>query len=108
MSYATLTSRTAKLSSEFGEEFARKKFGDDLIDSLPRYVKGKNKGKIKGIIKWLKCENGGWVKNYSKGFVENRKGSIVHLAIMTGDDWKGYKVIAHNDCGIRRYRSYID
>jgi len=99
MSYARFSYRDARLSSDFGEEYARKKFGDELINSLPKFVKGKNKGKIKGMIKWIKCEQGGWVRQRQGGFVENRRGSVVAAAIFTGDSWKGYEVVAHDDCG---------
>lgn len=60
--YAQCTTRTAWLSTEFGESWARKLFGDTIIDNLPRYLRGKRKGLIKGQIEWTKCTKGGWVK----------------------------------------------
>tara|TARA_R100001460_G_scaffold60183_1_gene100211 strand:+ start:254 stop:583 length:330 start_codon:yes stop_codon:yes gene_type:complete len=107
MSYAQFSYKDAWLSSDFGEQYARKKFGDDFVNSLPKYVKGKRKGKIKGMIKWIKCEQGGWVRQRQGGFVENRRGSVVHVAIITGDRWQGFKFVAHDDCGIDRYREIM-
>ena len=58
--YANIETQSAYLSSDFGENFARKLFGDEILDALPRYVRGKRKGKIKGRLTWHKCTRGGW------------------------------------------------
>lgn len=59
--YAQIDSRSAYLSTDFGEEIARKWFGDESVDSLPRYTRGPRKGKIKGAVTWSKVIRGGWV-----------------------------------------------
>jgi hypothetical protein len=46
---ATFTTKTASMQSEFGESYASKLFGD-LINKVPKYSKGKNKGKYKGQL----------------------------------------------------------
>lgn len=81
--YAQIEIRTAYLSTEFGEEIARKWFGDESVDSLPCYVRGPRKGKIKGAVTWSKVVRGGWVRTEratayddSAGYVENRVGRI--------------------------------
>lgn len=81
--YAQIDSRTAYLSTDFGEDIARKWFGDESIDSLPRYVRGPRKGKIKGAVTWTKILRGGWVRvsretasGDSTGYVETRVGHI--------------------------------
>ena len=100
MSTASFKEQSAPLCFDFGESFARRKFGDKFVDCLPRYKRGKNKGKIKGEIVWLKCINGGWVsRGGGRGFVENRKNQIVNIAIRIGDKWKGFEIVAQDDCG---------
>jgi hypothetical protein len=72
--YAQIDNRDAYLSTDFGEEIARKWFGDESVDALPRYVRGPRKGKIKGAVTWTKVLRGGWVRG--AGYVENRVGHI--------------------------------
>jgi hypothetical protein len=81
--YAQIEGRTAYLSTDFGEEIARKWFGDESVDSLPRYLRGPRKGKIKGAVTWSKVLRGGWVRTGREtaygdatGYVENRVGRI--------------------------------
>lgn len=81
--YARIESRTAYLSTDFGEEIARKWFGDETVDSLPRFSRGPRKGKIKGVVSWRKVVKGGWVRveratacGDATGYVENRVGRI--------------------------------
>jgi len=50
MANAQIDTKKAYLSSEFGENFARKIFGDELINQLPRTIRGERKGKLKGYI----------------------------------------------------------
>ena len=96
MTYAYIEERSAWLSSEFGEKMARHYFGDQAVDELPRYVRGKRKGQIKGQFNWMKVEKGGWVHGFhspvfghikSKG-VENRRGKIIR-AMLTIPVWGG-------------------
>ena len=79
--YADIQTREAWLSSDFGEQMARRYFGDEAVDSMPRYVRGKRKGLLKGQIQWRKVESGGWVSDKSatngRGYVENRRGKII-------------------------------
>ena len=83
MSYAKFTNGKSYLSTEFGENLARKYFDDEVINDLPKYVKGKRKGKIKGSITWSKCLSGGWVKQggHMEGYVERRKNKITKIEI---------------------------
>tara|TARA_R100001463_G_scaffold57809_1_gene110101 strand:+ start:222 stop:635 length:414 start_codon:yes stop_codon:yes gene_type:complete len=89
MTYAVIEERSAWLSTEFGETLARKYLGDEVIDDMPRYVRGKRKGQIKGKMTWLKVESGGWVRGvYSEIFgdikgwgVERRRSKIIRAAI---------------------------
>ena len=94
MTYAVIEERSAWLSTEFGETLARKYFGDKVVDNMPRYVRGKRKGQIKGKMTWLKVESGGWVRTiYSDVFgaidgwgVERRRGKIIR-AMITITQW---------------------
>ena len=58
--YARFAARSAWLGNSFGEEYARKLFGDAAIEVLPRYTRGKNTGKLRGEIAWIRCVEGGW------------------------------------------------
>lgn len=62
--YATLENRSAPLSGEFGYNYAVRLFGQEAVDSLPVYIRGKNKGKVKGYIHWRRCVTGGWAREY--------------------------------------------
>lgn len=80
---AQIDYRTAHLSTDFGEEIARKWFGNESVDSLPRYTRGPRKGKIKGVVSWSKVTRGGWISTGRKtasgdysGYVERRVGHI--------------------------------
>lgn len=81
--HAKFETRTAYLSGEFGEAMARRYFGDELVDSMPRYVRGKRKGLLKGQIKWCKVKQGGFVitglneGEGPSGYVERRVGKVI-------------------------------
>ncbi len=82
--YARIDKKRAFLCSDFGYDYAVRTFGKVFVDSLPKFVKGKNKGKTKGSIEWARCVEGGFYKtgyNRGEGFVENRVGKIVSIVI---------------------------
>lgn len=84
---ASYRTNSAWLGKEFGEQMARRHFGDEAVDALPRYVRGKNKGKFKAEIQWIKVERGGWVNQGSDdagaiGFVENRVGDVIAVRLI--------------------------
>jgi len=91
MSNAQIETKKTYLSSDFGESYARKIFGDDLINQLPRITRGERKGKLKGYIVWDKVISGGmtskkYVRNggYSyepEKYLEVRKNSVIYVAI---------------------------
>jgi len=60
--YAKTESKVVWIKYDFGNDLARKWFGDEAIDALPKISRGKNKGKPKGVLVWTKCTHGGWVK----------------------------------------------
>lgn len=101
--------RSAWLGTEFGEQYARRLFGDSVVDALPRYVRGKSVGKLKADVTWLKCVEGGWVsagrdamRDESYGRVERRVGQVV-LAVLRNKE--GAEVAMHGDAA---YLSMID
>ena len=69
MSYARYEPKSVWIKYNFGNELARKWFGDEVVDSLPKITRGKNKGKPKGILEWTKCHSGGWVRDIPVGYV---------------------------------------
>jgi hypothetical protein len=80
--YARYTERQSFLFTDFGREFAERKFGKNTIERLPKYVRGKHKGMPKAIVVWRKCDQGGWSGRGADydgpmGFVENRVGKVV-------------------------------
>lgn len=87
--------RESWLGKEFGESYARRLFGDDVVDALPKVSRGKNKGNFKASIRWIKIENGGWVPTESGGFVENRKGAVV-VAQLFNREWGSGEVTIYN------------
>ena len=58
--YANVEERSANLSSDFGNELARKWFSDEMVDALPKITRCKNKGKAKGVLTWVNVKRGGW------------------------------------------------
>lgn len=98
---ARFETRSAWLGRPFGEGFARRIFGDALIDNLPRKQRGKYVGAIKAQIEWIKCTEGGWVsggrdhmREAPVGRVENRVGSVLFIRLR-GDD--GSTIAEHGD-----------
>ena len=85
---ANIAVRTSFLSSEFGESYARKMFGDDIVNALPKITRGANAGKPKGCMAWVKVESGGWVPTLG---VEHRRGSVVAATLYLQDYNTGKK-----------------
>ena len=88
MTYALIAQRTANLSSDFGAKMAERYFTEETISQLGQFVKGKKKGKSRGLIRWKKVERGGWVRTTpatisgdSTGYVENRVGSVIEVEL---------------------------
>lgn len=55
---------SAKLSSDFGYQYAVRLFGQEAVDSVPVYQKGVNKGKPKGYLCWHKVTKPGWDRRF--------------------------------------------
>jgi hypothetical protein len=81
---ATIEHRDGYMSSEFIEGMARRYFGNEVVDGLPRYVRGKRKGQLKGRLEWQKVTEGGWVNVYGaagNGYVERRIGKVIKVEL---------------------------
>jgi hypothetical protein len=48
--HASFQHKDAWVGGEFGESFARRKFGDDVVNSLPVKKRGKYKGRFNATI----------------------------------------------------------
>ena len=90
--YARISEREARLSSEFGEKMARKWFSEETLAKVPLLKSGPNKGKMKGTLRWKKCEEGGWVSTAratisgsGSGYVERRVGQVIYKAIVVDE-----------------------
>jgi hypothetical protein len=57
---AQIEQKAAKLSDEWGYQYAVKLFGQEAIDSLPVLKSGPNKGKPAGYVCWLKTTTPGY------------------------------------------------
>ena len=93
--YAKYSYKRAWLNTEFGENYAKRIFGEQFIQTLPIASKGKNKGKIKNhFIEWKKVEAGGWVRTgqydwdgmQASGYVEKRIGKVIEVKLYS-QEW---------------------
>lgn len=78
--YAQFRDGYAYLSEDFGKELAMKKFNltEEMLEIIAgRYVRGKRKGLLKGMIVWTKCIKGGWVKTGPYDFEAGRAQGFV-------------------------------
>jgi hypothetical protein len=57
---AQVEQKAAKLSSDWGYQYAVRLFGQEAIDSLPTLKSGPNKGKPAGYVCWLKTTTPGY------------------------------------------------
>lgn len=78
-SFAESEIKDAWLSTEFGESYARRIFGDDVVSNLPRYVKGQRKGQLQRQDCLAQGHKGRWIsgvglvspgKTYAHGIFE--------------------------------------
>lgn len=84
--YAEIKTRSAWLWTEFGSNYASKIVPQEILDELPRYVRGAKKGKIQNHkIVWCKVERGGW--DDERGRVEKRVGKVI-LAQLVYSAWR--------------------
>ena len=83
--YAEIKTRSAWLWTEFGSNYASKIVPQEILNELPRYVRGNKKGQIKDHkIVWEKVERGGWVGmgRASNNGVENRVGKVIRAQLV--------------------------
>jgi hypothetical protein len=92
--YARFKTGQAYISSEFGETMARRYFGNEVVDAMPRYVRGNRKGQFKGQIVWTKVIQGGWVRTGAyaadygpSGYPERRVNQTIE-AVLSIPEWR--------------------
>ncbi len=89
---AHIIRRAAPLYSEFGFSYATRLFGEEAIDSLPRYIRGPHKGELKGWLIWKKAETGGFADEYgvvSPGLVWARITATAYSETPLDGTWMG-------------------
>jgi hypothetical protein len=76
---ASIENRVMYLSDETSIEIATRWFGAEAIAALPKYSKGKYKGKLKAVVTYRKCVKGGWVSEGAEGYghVERRVDKVI-------------------------------
>jgi len=107
--------RQGWMSDDFIENLARRYLGDEVVDSLPCYVRGKRKGKLKGQLEWVKVAKQGWCRTggrtddgYAAGFVEFRLDTIIKVELVMPVWGKNPEVIASWDWDLRYFRNRCD
>lgn len=115
VNYAEYYFRQGWMSNDFIENLARRYFGDEVVDSLPRYVRGKRKGQLKGMLQWSKVAKQGWCRTggrdndgYATGFVELRLDKIVSVELVMPVWGKDPEVIATWDWDLRHHKNRCD
>lgn len=115
VNYAAYYSRHGWMSNDFIENMARRYFGDELVDSLPRYVKGKRKGQLKGLLQWSKVTKQGWCRTggrtddgHATGFVELRLDKIIYVELVMPIWGKNPEVIATWEWDLRHFKDHCD
>lgn len=68
----TIDTTGASLAGEFAYSLAVKWFGQEAIDSLPEYTRGKHKGKKKGFLRWRKVTVAGYESGHGRAFAEGQ------------------------------------
>ena len=99
---ASFQHKEAWVGGEFGEAFARRKFGDDIVNALPVKKRGKYKGRFNATIAWVKVTVPGWVpmgrKLYNDenhpGYVERRQDKIVAVILYSDTSYGGFVIHA--------------
>lgn len=100
--HASFETKEAWVGGEFGEKFARAKFGDEIVNSLPVKSRGKYKGRINATIRWVKVTRPGWVSqgysleqdSYAPGYVETSTNKIVAVMLDSDTYANGYVIHA--------------
>lgn len=55
------------LSGEWAHKVAKEKFGAELMDELPRILRGRDQRRVRGLLCFIKTEVGGWAENLPGG-----------------------------------------
>ena len=100
--HAVFERKIAWVGGEFGEQYARKKFGDAIVDALPIKKRGKYKGRFNASIEWVKITRPGWVPtgyrleqdSFCPGYVETRKDSVVAVILYSDTSYGGFVIHA--------------
>lgn len=110
---ARFADMSSSLASEFGLALAIRKLGtsvEELEAVLGRYTRGKNKGNLRGYIKWFKIESAGWCRlGDSRGFVfPVKSGSFgYYITNYDGDIIKGLNGLPLSEFGDGKYEDKL-
>lgn len=63
---AVIQHLSIELSSDFGYHFACRLFGEDVIDSLPKPSRGRNRFRPAGFLNWERVTVPGWSTTYNR------------------------------------------
>ena len=102
------------LSGDWAYKVACEKFGNELVDTFPRFTRGARKGQLKGFLCYLQVSEGGWMSSALAG---RRPGVLLpgsqdwHLAMATQyQDPHGHATVAtwHPESGVGFIQSAAD
>ena len=97
--YASIRERVAYLNSDFGESFAARHFTIKQLEQLGRFSRGKNKGRLRGAIRWSKVDKGGWVRLADgSGYIENRVNKVIKVELCKAEYMQQFEVLETKDC----------
>tara|TARA_R110000751_G_scaffold108555_1_gene205215 strand:+ start:1200 stop:1799 length:600 start_codon:yes stop_codon:yes gene_type:complete len=74
MSKAIIHDKNSRLDTDFGFNYLQMLTGftfDEIVKLVGIKTRGKNKGKLKGVLYWKKCVRGGWVNQGMGGWYED-------------------------------------
>ena len=74
MSKAIIEDKYSRLDTDFGFNYLQMLTGftfDEIVKFVGIKSRGKNKGKLRGILYWKKCVRGGWVNQGMGGWYED-------------------------------------
>lgn len=91
--YGSISDFNASLSSDFGLNLAKKWFNmteEELEAIFGRFVRGKNKGLLRGAVNWKRVTHGGWFHLINGGGFVCPSTKVIFQKELVLPVWGGY------------------